>query len=923
MKITGQFRDINQRLYRVDVQDNSPLVDIKTCGEDGIYLDSDSVEITREISDLFQPIIVHSCKVTFHTENYEGGSLFTVDSRGIELIITDEDDDKVVYRGWVEPQIFNQGFSLPLDQFTINSTDDLGTLQYVKYKDAKPENYAELYMSASTVTVKSILDDVAVRFLGGKDKVVYDKSVGLTSASTATVFAETAVSEINFYGDNADNVDTYTQVLENILRYFNLHIMQVGDITYIFNWKSIKSKRNEWIDLNGDTVTLTAPTVHTMKKAMHADSDTNISIEDAYNQVKVKAITQKKDDIIENPMDTNDLKYFFTGRQHFLKEYWSVYKVKAALYPDRSVDYMTNPSYTSKNFNGWVDMVQRVYDGDKDKFKECKYRDWYMQHCYNKNWKFYTYDKTTNERSDVNDLLEQDRYGNYINQYELTQKIFDNPCSAIMLKFGSEEKNMYVTDNSIQNTMTMTPYLCISINGNQDDTIEGHEPKNDKLSGATPLCEYTSPQAGGNYSPQDDSTVNYIVFSGDMLLQAPLRETSPYYDVLLSGHTSAFTNEYITAGVEAEDGEKRYYTRCWITSTYPNGMPHEFTTSARTIMPPLDNPPMQDKDKMAYDYSAIGDGTDKFSKLPILECELIIGNKRLIEVNMDMYGNSEFQWVTIGEEPTEYYWDYETQSIKSYTATTFSLGVDPRPSDWTGRESDTVVNQNYEMQNTVHWSMNINAKGTAIPIKASDNLSGDITFRILGPINTVWEQITRRHPSFWRHTKWRSDAKFVLAHTETIFIKNFSAKLYSSVGDYDKEPNDLIYLSDEDDYVNLKKATDFKLITQPTYQQCVDLGIDYITCVNAFTDVSTGAPLQTLYNAADGEEGIPEELYVNNLYQEFHIPKILMQGTLKMRELEDWREIYKSGPLGNKEFFVQKMVQDLRYANSQVTLKEC
>ena len=913
MKITGQFRDINNKLYRVDVQDNSPLVDVKVCGVDGIYLDSDSVEITREISDLFQPIIVHSAKVTYYTENYEGGSLFTVDSRGIEMIVTDEDINQVVYRGWVEPQIFNQGFSLPLDQFTINSTDDLGTMQYVKYKDARPENYAELYQSAATVTVKSILDDVATRFLGGLDKVYYDNSVGLTSATTASVFEDVAISEINFYGDQVDNVDTYNDIAENVLRYFNLHIMQVGDITYIFNWKSIKDRRNVWTDLNGNTVTLSAPAVHTMVKSLHADSDTNISIEDAYNQVKVKSITQKKDETIENPMDTNDLKYYFTGRQHFLTEYWSV------VYEERN---QSAAAHTLLNFHGWIDMIRGDYDGNKDKFKECKYRDWYMQHCYNKNWKFYTYDRTTNERTNVNDLLQQDDEGNYINQYELTQKIYNNPCSAIMMKFGSDEKDMYVTDNSVPNAMEMTPYLCITINGNQDDTIAGHQPDEAKLSGATPLCEYTSPQAGGNFSPQDSGTTNYIVFAGDLLLQAPLREITNYTEVLYRGNQSEFKNYYASHWVEAEDGGRRYYTRRWTKSKYPDGTPEEVLDTWRTIMPPLDNPPMQEKDKMKYDYSAIGDGTDKFSKLPILECELIIGNKRLIEINMDEFGNSEFQWVTIGEEPTSTYVD-DSGNTQTYTVTTFSLGVNPRPSDWTGYEGDTLINQNYELQNTVHWSMNISAKGTAIPITAEDKLSGDMTFRILGAINSVWHQINRRHPSFWRHTKWSTDDKFILAHTETIFIKNFTAKLYSSVGDYNKEPNDLIYLSDEDDYVNLKKATDFKLITQPTYQQCVDLGIDYVTCINAFTNAATSTPLNTLYNTADGEEGIPEELYVNNLYEEFHTPKILLNGTLKMRELEDWREIYKSGPLGNKEFFVQKMVQDLRYANSQVTLKEC
>lgn len=48
--------------------------------------------------------------------------------------------------------------------------------------------------------------------------------------------------------------------------------------------------------------------------------------------------------------------------------------------------------------------------------------------------------------------------------------------------------------------------------------------------------------------------------------------------------------------------------------------------------------------------------------------------------------------------------------------------------------------------------MNLDAKGTAIPIKKSDALSGAVVFRILGPVNLTWNDITRRHPSFWRHT---------------------------------------------------------------------------------------------------------------------------------------------------------------------------
>jgi len=39
--------------------------------------------------------------------------------------------------------------------------------------------------------------------------------------------------------------------------------------------------------------------------------------------------------------------------------------------------------------------------------------------------------------------------------------------------------------------------------------------------------------------------------------------------------------------------------------------------------------------QLNYKYSSIEHNTDTISKLPILECELIIGNKRLVEHDMD------------------------------------------------------------------------------------------------------------------------------------------------------------------------------------------------------------------------------------------------------------------------------------------------
>jgi len=100
----------------------------------------------------------------------------------------------------------------------------------------------------------------------------------------------------------------------------------------------------------------------------------------------------------------------------------------------------------------------------------------------------------------------------------------------------------------------------------------------------------------------------------------------------------------------------------------------------------------QDKSAHGYqfNYTEDWDSSDKYSKLPILECELIIGNKRLIEKDMDEYGNSTFEWVEIGNEPTV------TVDGTTYKLTTFSLGVNPKIGDY-------IIGDEFDIQNTIKY----------------------------------------------------------------------------------------------------------------------------------------------------------------------------------------------------------------------------
>jgi hypothetical protein len=87
------------------------------------------------------------------------------------------------------------------------------------------------------------------------------------------------------------------------------------------------------------------------------------------------------------------------------------------------------------------------------------------------------------------------------------------------------------------------------------------------------------------------------------------------------------------------------------------------------------------KKQLNYKYSATGNGNDnqrdRISKLPILECELIIGNKRLVEYDMDEWGHSQFAWVDVNSGVPQTYTD-ENGVEQTYSKQTFSLGINPK-----------------------------------------------------------------------------------------------------------------------------------------------------------------------------------------------------------------------------------------------------
>ena len=886
MILTGQFNDIDDNLVTVQISKSDGVDTTVTIGENGLFFAGDPITIETDLENTFSTLIRKSCTINLLTKQYIGDTLWAANANNIKVQISK--GNNVIFNGFVEPNTYSQPY-VSLDEFSINCIDALSALQYYNYKDATPNTYDGLKLLSGTASFKTMLIGALTTALGnGNFNVYYDCSKATTEGREQTVFDDLGISESYIFGETYDDIWTYEDVVSEIMQYLNLHIIQQGNDFYVFDWNTLKSRRNIWYNLKTNTsVSLPNPQNVTITGAMHGADDTNITVSEVYNQISVTCDLESIDAVITSPLDNDSLTSPYTGKQLYMREYIS-------------------EGSGSDAFNAFRTMVRE--NGADITYDEAKYIDWYMQFKNNPQWIMHTNNGTGDLMDAINGDTQTYNGNKYINQWKIAHTIHWNRLWPAIISMGSVERKARVKDDSPTSKVSMTDYLFIPVNGNEVDDNTNSVPTPTELQNHAPIIEYLGGN-GGVYSPSDDDTTNYLVFSGSMLLQPITKESITNAEA--TGFTAikyaANNNQYISTVPSDNNNHGRFYTRKFFTTENPSDEPDETSWLDDMSLQPWTS----DKANHLFEYKYAEDwGTqDLVSKLPVLECELIIGNKRLIETDMDEYGNSTFQWVTLGEEPQE------TYEGETYTITTFTLGVNPKIDDY-------IIGTDFQLQNTISIPMNIDTEGTAIPIRRSDSLSGAIQFRILGPVNSTWNQVTRRHPTWFRHTQWSSENKIILAHLESIIIKDFKCQIFSDNARNETDGNDeLIYVSDETDrFVNKNDDTEFKFITQPTADVILAQGLESGVNINAVVDLNSDAPLQTIYNATTNETAKAEEHFVNQYYGEYSTPRLIMEMTVHNGSNISWRNNYRSTPL-NKSFYVIAANDDVRMNKTTIKLK--
>lgn len=881
MYLHGHFYNQREERIEVHILTGGDRTKETVIGEKNgeLSFTDDPVELTSQVNDTFDHLLCQQATVRLLARNFVP-DFFCASCR--DAVVNIYREGKCLFAGFIEPQSYSQGYNEEFDEIELSCIDALTALQYAKYRDVGSLGVlynvvkAEAEQRTFLAMLKEILGGVTAELdiVGGNAmRYLYDgsKAVDDLAGNHYAIFGQLTVSELLFMGDEEDDVWQQDEVLEEILKYLNLHIVQDGFTFYLFSWESVKGDESiYWRDLLTGASVTTARQTTDIVTGLVTDTDTTISVGEVYNKIMLTAKVESMESVIESPLDNDLLKSPFSNKQKYMTEYSSDGEGSKAI---NAFDAMTHGQETS-------------YSGG------CV-TDWYVQMMNNSLWLF--------PKSGSGNLMEE-YCSEGRNQHLLPNFLAKNQGAAIMA-LGKVEKKTDGKDNSPTSKVEMTNYLVVSVNGNCDDKEATTYPNTNSLKAGIPRAVYNGSMTGGVFSPTDEGTTNYIVLSGKLVLNPVMKLTDTYAQIHYSSMIYAWWHKTVPS---RNNGDGRYYTQQWWATETPNvGTTWDIITDHGFV-------PFTDTGPQLYEfkYSAIGDGSDHISKVGVLACMLIIGDKCVVEKGTEGQV-TDFEW-------RKYKTLEECSSEDEYYQQCFTIGFDPKI-------GDKIVGTKFDLQNNVNYELGIDAEGIAIPIKKADKVSGRVKFMILGPVNALWDVVTRRHKTWFRHTKWNSTTIPLLAHVSSIMVEQFEVKIYSDNGLVNNTgDNDLVYMSDtKESFVNVKDDIEMKINSALTAAECQALDVTDSVKMSTPLNTLTGEGLLAVYDYSRGMSAKPEQLYVDYYYKEWHAPRVIM--TQKLTDTDGGIVslfAHYRHPMMDKTFFVQGISRNLEEGYAEMTLKE-
>lgn len=293
MLYKGQFKSISGTLFEVKFITANSIAN-----ETQLLLADDPVHIqlNPENDSVFTPVQLKSATVRLVlTEPYF--DLYSPTKDDVQVQINDLTNDKLLFRGFVLPNIYNQTYSKFYDTLEISCAETVSNLKYIQYQ---PVNA----VSREIVSLKSVIDKCM------EYSLIDTYHVADSYRVTDSLIDELFIDENNFYEDDAENTPLkYDEVLKEICKFCGLTFYTEEDEAWFVDkelllYPNLESYHTYTVGV--DSYQTTSPDIHTVDISIGdwTETGTALELDETFNKIIVTSntypIEEELVDIFEN-----------------------------------------------------------------------------------------------------------------------------------------------------------------------------------------------------------------------------------------------------------------------------------------------------------------------------------------------------------------------------------------------------------------------------------------------------------------------------------------------------------------------------------------------------------------------------------------------------------------------------------------------
>ncbi len=339
----SRFKDLNEHEYRIEIYKDTE----DSLSPKGLILSDTPVVITYKGDDIYKPLKQSSCSINVLTDDVLR-ELYTGKLDEVKLKVLK--DGELFWVGFLTPNVYNSEYNSEFDLLTLEFIDTIAQLENTKFQ--KSDNKISTFMAVMDRVLKVVDKDRDIK------KILLQSSISLNDSDD--ILNKLFIQERNFF-DEEDEPETNKSVLEDILTYLGMSMVQYKDAFFILDYDAVT--KGNFLFVEYDLVAGVSK-VKTIEKDERFLSDIgvyeangNISLGDVFNKVSVIAVNNPIKDILRGLFDESTLtnqnkdpnKYYSTdtGEEVYFSAYfnssaWDNMKPVISSFQDQTIQEVTD-----------------------------------------------------------------------------------------------------------------------------------------------------------------------------------------------------------------------------------------------------------------------------------------------------------------------------------------------------------------------------------------------------------------------------------------------------------------------------------------------------------------------------------------------------------------------------------------------------